>query len=238
MSGKNKKILGSAVTVLLVLLLLFIRSPLFDRLIGGGSESDVVSLETAEPDVVNLETMEPDATPEELAKAVTPRPEKTEKPTSEPAAAVKPTEKPTATPKPEKTAKPTATPKPEKTAKPTATPKPEKTAKPTATPKATVTPKPENTAAAETALKFRSKKLLDQHYEKHGKDMGFANAKDYEAAAAAVVANPDAVHKIEKEDGDDIYYLEETNEFVVVSTDGYLRTYFLPDSGIKYYNKQ
>ena len=220
MSGKNKKILGSAVTVLLVLLLLFIRSPLFERMIGGGSESDVVTLETAEPDVVNLETMEPDATPEELAKAVTPRPEKTEKSTSEPAAAVKPTEKPTATPKPEKTAKPTATPKPEKTAKPTAT------------------PKPENTATAETALKFRSKKLLDQHYEKHGKDMGFANAKDYEAAAAAVVANPDALHKIEKEDGDDIYYLEETNEFVVVSTDGYLRTYFLPDSGIKYYNKQ
>ena len=226
MSGKNKKILGSAVTVLLVLLLLFIRSPLFDRLIGGGSESDVVSLETAEPDVVNLETMEPDATPEELAKAATPKPEKTEKPTPEPTATVKPTEKPTATPKA------TATPKPEKTAKPTATPKP------TSTPKVTTTPKPENTAAAETTLKFRSKKLLDQHYEKHGKDMGFANAKDYEAAAAAVVANPDALHKIEKEDGDDIYYLEETNEFVVVSTDGYLRTYFLPDSGIKYYNKQ
>ncbi len=225
MSGKNKKILGSAVTVLLVLLLLFIRSPLFDRLIGGGSESDVVSLETAEPDVVNLETMEPDATPEELAKAATPKPEKTEKPTPEPTATVKPTEKPTATPKA------TATPKPEKTAKPTSTPKP------TATPKVTTTPKPENTAAAETTLKFRSKKLLDQHYEKHGKDMGFANAKDYEAAAAAVVANPDALHKIEKEDGDDIYYLEETNEFVVVSTDGYLRTYFLPDSGIKYYNK-
>ena len=212
MSGKNKKILGSAVTVLLVLLLLFIRSPLFDRLIGGGSESDVVSLETAEPDVINLETMEP----EELAKAATPKPEKTAKPTPEPTATVKPTATPKAT----------------------ATPKPEKTAKPTATPKVTATPKPENTAAAETTLKFRSKKLLDQHYEKHGKDMGFANAKDYEAAAAAVVANPDALHKIEKEDGDDIYYLEETNEFVVVSTDGYLRTYFLPDSGIKYYNKQ
>jgi len=228
MSGKNKKILGSVVTVLLVLLLLFIRSPLFDRLTGGGSGSDVVTLETAEPDVVNLATLEPDGTSEELAKAATPKPEKTvkstEKPTPEPTA--------TATPKPEKTTKPTATPKA------TATPKPEKTAKPTATPKVTATPKPENTAAAETTLKFRSKKLLDQHYEKHGKDMGFANAKEYEAAAAAVVANPDALHKIEKEDGDDIYYLEETNEFVVVSTDGYLRTYFLPDSGIKYYNKQ
>ena len=186
MSGKNKKILGSVVTILLVLLLLFIRSPLFDRLIGGGSDSDVVTLESAEPDVVNLETLEPAGTSEQ-AKAVTPEPEKT----------VKPTEKPTA--------------------EPTATPKP---------------------TEAPATLKFRSKKLLDQHYEKHGKDMGFANAKDYEAAAAAVVANPDALHKIEKEDGDDIYYLEETNEFVVVSTDGYLRTYFLPDSGIKYYNKQ
>lgn len=216
MSGKNKKILGSVVTILLVLLLLFIRSPLFDRLIGGGSDSDVVTLETAEPDVVNLETLEPAGTSEQ-AKAVTPEPEKTVKPTE------KPTAEPTATPKPEKTAKPTATPKA------TATPKPEKTVKPTATPKPTEAP---------ATLKFRSKKLLDQHYEKHGKDMGFANAKDYEAAAAAVVANPDALHKIEKEDGDDIYYLEETNEFVVVSTDGYLRTYFLPDSGIKYYNKQ
>ena len=216
MSGKNKKILGSVLTVLLVLLLLFIRSPLFDRLIGSGSESDVVTLETAEPDVVNLETVEPEGTSEELAKAATPKPEKTAKPTPEPTATVKPTATPKAT----------------------ATPKPEKTAKPTATPKVMATPKPENTAAAETTLKFRSKKLLDQHYEKHGKDMGFANAKDYEAAAAAVVANPDALHKIEKEDGDDIYYLEETNEFVVVSTDGYLRTYFLPDSGIKYYNKQ
>ncbi len=87
-------------------------------------------------------------------------------------------------------------------------------------------------------LKFRSKKLLNDHYNKHGIDMGFGSAKEYEAAAAAVVANPSALHKTEKEDGDDVYYVEATNEFVVVSTDGYIRTYFCPDSGIKYYNKQ
>ena len=68
--------------------------------------------------------------------------------------------------------------------------------------------------------------------------MGFESAEEYEKAAAAVVANPDALHKIEKEDGDDVYYLESTNEFVIVSKDGYIRTYFLPSSGIKYYNKQ
>ena len=50
--------------------------------------------------------------------------------------------------------------------------------------------------------------------------------------------NPNALHKNEKEDNDDVYYLEETNEFVIVSTDGYIRTYFYPDSGIDYYNKQ
>ena len=86
--------------------------------------------------------------------------------------------------------------------------------------------------------KFRNQKLLDQHYKKHGIEMGFKSAEEYEKAASDVANNPEALHKNEKEDGDDIYYLEETNEFVIVSTDGYLRTYFKPDGGKKYYDKQ
>lgn len=89
-----------------------------------------------------------------------------------------------------------------------------------------------------TTYKFRNQKLLDQHYEKHGREMGFASAEDYEKAAAAVPNHPDVLHKTEKEDGDDVYYVEATNEFVVVSTDGFIRTYFNPDRGIDYYNKQ
>ena len=58
--------------------------------------------------------------------------------------------------------------------------------------------------------------------------MGFATPAEYEAAAAAVVNSPDALHKLEKEDGDDVYYIESTNEFVIVSTDGYIRTYYHP----------
>ena len=85
---------------------------------------------------------------------------------------------------------------------------------------------------------FRSQELLDQHYEKHGMAMGFASAQEYELAASAVVTDPRALHKIEQEDGDDVYYIEETNEFVVVSTDGYIRTYFLPSSGKAYFDKQ
>ncbi len=97
---------------------------------------------------------------------------------------------------------------------------------------------PEETAAEKPDVKFRSKKLLNQHYEKHGKEMGFSSAKEYEAAAAEVVNSPDALHKTEAEDGDDIYYIEATNEFVVVSTDGYIRTYFNPSGGKKYYDRQ
>lgn len=85
---------------------------------------------------------------------------------------------------------------------------------------------------------FRSRKLLDSHYEKHGYEMGFDSPWDYQRAASRVAENPDSLHKTEKEDGDDVYYLEATNEFVVVSTDGYLRTYFLPDRGKSYFDRQ
>lgn len=85
---------------------------------------------------------------------------------------------------------------------------------------------------------FRNAELLNEHFDKHGAAMGFATAQEYQAAASAVVNNPNALHKLEAEDGDDVYYLEATNEFVIVSTRGYIRTYFYPDSGIEYYNRQ
>ena len=87
-------------------------------------------------------------------------------------------------------------------------------------------------------FRFRNRRLLNEHYEKHGKDMGFASAEEYEKAAAAVPVNPDALHKTEKEDGDDVYYVEATNEFVIVSGDGFIRTYFLPSGGKAYYDRQ
>lgn len=87
-------------------------------------------------------------------------------------------------------------------------------------------------------LEFRSDKLLEEHFEKHGVEMGFDTPEEYEDAAALVVADEDALHKTEKEDGDDVYYLEESNEFVVISTDGYIRTYFEPEDGMEYFERQ
>lgn len=92
--------------------------------------------------------------------------------------------------------------------------------------------------SVEESYRFKNDKLLTSHYEKHGIEMGFLDKESYEKAASDVINNPNALHKLEAEDGDDVYYVEETNEFVILSTEGYIRTYFLPDSGKRYYDKQ
>ena len=94
------------------------------------------------------------------------------------------------------------------------------------------------TSSRTDVFKFRNDSLLEEHYEKHGINMGYSSADSYEDASCAVVNNPASLHKIEAEDGDDVYYLESTNELVVVSKDGFIRTYFFPEDGIEYYNRQ
>ena len=85
---------------------------------------------------------------------------------------------------------------------------------------------------------FRNDQYLSEHFEKHGGDFSFATKEEYEEGANQVISSKEALHKLEAEDGDDVYYLESTNEFVIVSTDGYIRTYFKPEDGIEYYNRQ
>ncbi|MCR5179573.1 MAG: hypothetical protein K6C95_11410 [Lachnospiraceae bacterium] len=89
-----------------------------------------------------------------------------------------------------------------------------------------------------SGFRFRTPELLMSHFTKHGIDMGFTTPEAYEEAASRVVTNPRALHKTEAEDGDDVYYVEDTNEFVVMSRDGYIRTYFNPDRGKAYFDKQ
>lgn len=100
----------------------------------------------------------------------------------------------------------------------------------------------ENTSLDETLeevnLNFRNKSLLKEHFEKHGQEFPYDTMEDYLAGANKMLNNPDKLHKTEAEDGDDVYYLEATNEFIIVSLDGYIRTYFKPRRGIDYYNAQ
>lgn len=85
---------------------------------------------------------------------------------------------------------------------------------------------------------FRNDNLLTQHFQKHGNEFSYDTKEEYEAGASAVINNPKALHKTESKDGDDVYYVEDTNEFVVLSTDGYIRTYFKPSGGKSYYDRK
>lgn len=83
---------------------------------------------------------------------------------------------------------------------------------------------------------FRRAQYLTEHFEKHGAEFPYMTEEEYLAGANNVIQNSEALHKLEAEDGDDVYYVESTREFVVVSTDGYIRTYFKAD--LDYYYRQ
>lgn len=89
---------------------------------------------------------------------------------------------------------------------------------------------------------FRTKNQLTQHFQKHGgefgDEFGYETAEDYERGASDVINSHDALYKTEAEDGDGVYYIEGTNEFVILSTDGYIRTYFRPTAGKSYFDRQ
>lgn len=89
-----------------------------------------------------------------------------------------------------------------------------------------------------STYQFRKPEYLTEHFNKHGSEFQYTTEEEYLAGANRVISSKESLHKIEAEDGDDIYYLEATNEIVFVSTDGYIRTYFKPDDGIAYFNKQ
>ena len=91
--------------------------------------------------------------------------------------------------------------------------------------------------AKQKGYTFRYPSYLTEHFEKHGAEMGYKTEAEYLAGANAVINNPNALHKLEAEDNDHVYYIEATNEIVFLSQDGYIRTYFIC-SGKDYYDRQ
>lgn len=111
------------------------------------------------------------------------------------------------------------------------------------TEKYTQTQPPAQTTKSVVTVKqytFRTAQLLESHYQKHGDEFGNITKEDYLRGANNLIrsGNPNLLTKFDKEDGDKLYYLESSNEFLVLSVDGYIRTYFKPDNGISYFNKQ
>ncbi len=99
------------------------------------------------------------------------------------------------------------------------------------------TPSIEQDTVQGVTYQFKNTTYLEDHFAKHKKEFDYVTAEQYLQGANDVINNPNALHKIEEEDGDDVYYVEATNELVIVSTEGYIRTYFKPSAGIEYFNR-
>ena len=86
---------------------------------------------------------------------------------------------------------------------------------------------------------FRNKQRYDEHYEKHGAEFGNITKEQYlELANQLINSTSDRVLHKYSEDGDYMYFDQDTNYFLVLSEDGYIRTFFIPSAGIKYWNRQ
>ncbi len=89
----------------------------------------------------------------------------------------------------------------------------------------------------ESEIEFRNSKSLEEHFKKHGIEMGYSSASEYQGRANEIISD-DNVLKTQQDDLDMAYFLQSSGEFVVVSRDGFFRTFFIPEEGMKYFNKQ
>jgi len=94
-----------------------------------------------------------------------------------------------------------------------------------------------DTSSNNKIYSFRTDDFFTSHYEKHGGEFGSITRQQYLAKANELISSKTALTKTE-EDGDLLYYDAEKNEFLVLSTDGYIRTFFKPDDGMDYFERQ
>ncbi len=86
---------------------------------------------------------------------------------------------------------------------------------------------------------FRNKTRYDEHYKKHGAEFGSITKEQYLQLANDLINDTSdrILHKY-SEDGDYMYFNQDNNYFLVLSEDGYIRTFFIPSAGINYWNRQ
>jgi filamentous hemagglutinin len=85
-----------------------------------------------------------------------------------------------------------------------------------------------------------STRNAQEHWQKHGSDFPqYHSAEDYEEGAANFVRSPPpGTLTKHRSNGDTLYYNPSTNTFAVANRNGEPRTYFRPDSGRAYWDRQ
>lgn len=86
-----------------------------------------------------------------------------------------------------------------------------------------------------------NKKSLAKHYSDHGKDIGLDNQESYRQHAirfANTIDKKNNISFVDSSTNSTYKYNKSTNEFVIITKDGYVVTYFKHKEGYSYYNNQ
>ncbi len=81
-------------------------------------------------------------------------------------------------------------------------------------------------------FRFRNARKLARHFSDHRADFGATTEAEYEQMADEFLSNPltaDCYERIRAADNDTIRFTVITDEYAVLSYDGFIRTYFKPD---------
>lgn len=86
-------------------------------------------------------------------------------------------------------------------------------------------------------IEFETPESMQKHYVKHGEEYGDISIESYLSLANELANMPvsDDVEKIVRSDGSTAIYRFSTNDFLVVTKDGRIRTFFKPKNGKEYW---
>jgi pyocin large subunit-like protein len=87
---------------------------------------------------------------------------------------------------------------------------------------------------------FRSKFLLDEHFEKHGREFGAITAEQYLHLAQQLRdAHPGRdILQLRRPDGGFSKFDRKHGYFGAYDSDGEIRTFFVPTDGVRYFERQ
>ena len=87
---------------------------------------------------------------------------------------------------------------------------------------------------------FPSERSYDQHFQKHGAEFGHITQEQYLAMAQALRDKPvgGPILEIVREDGVATRFDRESGHFGAYNRDGTIRTFFIPNDGERYFQRQ
>lgn len=87
---------------------------------------------------------------------------------------------------------------------------------------------------------FRTQHLLEEHYAKHGKDFGNITIDEYLRMAQQLRDSRPGKYILEakRRPGGGAKFDTRNNAFVSYGADGTIRTFFVPNDGIRYFERQ